>query len=302
MRNGRASSIGRLPDFLIIGAAKSGTSTFYRYLRRHPQLYMSPIKEPCFFDAAVAWSRGLDWYRSLFADARADQLCGEASTNYTRRPQVPDVPDRIAATIPDAKLIYVMRHPVDRAYSSYLHRYTKEVYPGQPITMDFEEYVESDPMCLDSSDYMMQIEPYLECFPREAFLFLLTETLNSNPRELLRETFRFLGVDEKVDLLAEGAIVENEGSAFRAAMLRAHTTEPLRRNPLLRRLAYSVPQSWRDRAYALLRQTAYGRRVGEAHSAPPMRRETRKALIERYRPSNRALGRLTGLDLRHWDR
>jgi hypothetical protein len=292
----------RLPDFLIIGAAKSGTSTLYRYLLSHPQLYLSTIKEPCFFDANVAWSKGLDWYRSLFADARPDQRCGEASTNYTRWPQVSGVPARIAATLPEVKLIYLMRHPVDRAHSHYVHRYTKEVYPGQPITKTFEEFVDTDPMCLDSSDYMLQITQYLEYFPREAFLFLLTETLSSDPAGLLQETLRFLGVDSGIDLLVEGAIVENKGSAFRDAKLRSHITEPLRKNPLLRRLAYAVSQSWRDQAYALFRKTSYGQRAREVYSARPMRTETRKALLERYRPSNQALSELTGLDLRHWDR
>ncbi len=76
---------GRLPDFLIIGAAKSGTSTLYQRLSGHPQIYMSPINEPCFFDTAVAWHKGLLWYRSLFANASPGQICGEASTNYSQR-------------------------------------------------------------------------------------------------------------------------------------------------------------------------------------------------------------------------
>ena len=106
----------------------------------------------------------------------------------------------LATTIPNAKLIYVMRHPVERAYSHYVHRYTKEIHPGQPITKGFEEFVATDPMCIDSSDYMQQIEQYLEWFPRESILFLLTETLESDPSELLQETFRFLGVDSCIDL------------------------------------------------------------------------------------------------------
>ncbi|MBC7173545.1 MAG: sulfotransferase domain-containing protein, partial [Polyangiaceae bacterium] len=100
------SSPGRLPDFLIIGAAKSGTTTLFRYLINHSRVFDLAEKEPCFFDAEVNWGRGLDWYRNLFVGARDDQLCGEASTNYTRYPQVPGVPERIKRVVPDAKLIY----------------------------------------------------------------------------------------------------------------------------------------------------------------------------------------------------
>jgi hypothetical protein len=291
---------GRLPDFLIIGAAKSGTSTLYQHLTRHPRIYMSTIKEPCFFDADVAWDKGLDWYRSLFADAGPEQICGEASTNYTRWPQVPDVPARISKILPDVKLIYILRHPVDRAYSHYVHRYTKEVCPGQPFEETFEEFVEHDPMCLDSSDYLLQINQYLEYFPRESFLFLLLDDLKRDPEALLRNAFRFLGVDEKADFLAAEEVMENQATSFREGKLREHITAPLRKNPILRGLAYSVPQSWRDRAYAMLQKTDYGKRVSSDHTSQPMREETREALLERYGASNGALSEMTGLDLSHW--
>jgi hypothetical protein len=291
---------GRLPDFLIIGAAKSGTSTLYQYLCRHPRIYMSAIKEPCFFDADVAWGKGLDWYRSLFADAAPDQLCGEASTNYTRWPQVPGVPARIAEMLPGVKLIYIMRQPVKRAYSHYVHRYTKEVYPGQPVTQPFEEFVETDRMCTDSSDYLLQIEQYLEHFPRESMLFLLLDDLHRDPGGLLQEVCRFLEIDTGIDLLADGLIRDNEAAGFHEAKLRSHITEPLRANPLIRRLAYAVPQSWRDRVYALLRKTSYGDRVDEEYSPIPMREETQKALLERYRESAQALSELTGRDVSIW--
>ena len=79
---------GRLPDFIIIGSAKSGTTSLYDYLLEHPLIYMSNPKEPCFFDENVAWDKGVAWYSSLFSGAENDQICGEASTNYTRWPQV----------------------------------------------------------------------------------------------------------------------------------------------------------------------------------------------------------------------
>ncbi|NER32103.1 MAG: sulfotransferase domain-containing protein, partial [Symploca sp. SIO1C4] len=77
----------RLPDFLIIGAAKSGTTTLYKYLCRHPQICMSNPKEPDFFAIDHIYDQGIDWYSSLFSEARLKQVCGEASTTYTRLPK-----------------------------------------------------------------------------------------------------------------------------------------------------------------------------------------------------------------------
>ena len=291
---------GRLPDFLVIGAAKSGTTTLYHYLRRHPGIFMSPVKEPCFFDPEVGGPRGVAWYRSLFAEARADQLCGEASTNYTRWPQVPGVAERIAALLPRVKLVYLMRHPVERAYAHYVHRYTKEVYPGRPFSQSFEEFVESDPMCVDGSDYMLQIEQYLRHFPRESFCFLLLEELRADPASALRKIHRFLGVDEMGELAGD-PISANDRESFHALQTRPLVTGPLRRSSLVRKLAALGPQAWRDCAYALLRRTPQGRRVERSFVPAPMREETRRDLLARYRDSNRALERKLDLDLSLWE-
>lgn len=294
------TQLGRLPDFLIIGAAKSGTTSLHRYLDRHPDIYMSPKKEPCFFDADVAWNNGLDWYRSLFGGASDSQLCGEASTNYTRFPQVPEVPARIANTLPAAKFIYIMRHPVDRAYSHYVHRYTKEVYPGRPFEQSFEQFVARDPMCLDSSDYLLQIEQYLRYFPAESFLWLFFEELKSDPASVVRKVLRFLDVDDRIDLLGASPIAANTASRSLDHRRRAEITKPLRNNPLIRTLAYSVPQSWRDRGYRILKKMRYGRRISKAFTPAPMQPETRQALIERFSESNQQLAELIGMDLPDW--
>ena len=127
-RKGTGESPGRLPDFVIVGAAKSGTTTLREHLLRHPDVFMCQPNEPCFFDANANWSRGLDWYKGLFAPADDDQLLGESSTNYTRYPQVLDVPHRIHDAIPGAQLIYIMRDPVLRTYSHFVHRWSKETH------------------------------------------------------------------------------------------------------------------------------------------------------------------------------
>ena len=111
----------RLPDFIIIGAAKAGTTTLHHYLDLNPQIYMSSPKEPCFFSDDEIYVKGVDWYSSLFSSAKPDQACGEASTRYSPYPQYTEAAPRMAELLPHVKLIYIMRHPVDRAYSHHVH-------------------------------------------------------------------------------------------------------------------------------------------------------------------------------------
>ena len=264
-----------LPDFFIIGAAKSGTSTLFGYLNRHPGIHMSSIKEPCFFDTDVGWHKGWEWYRSLFSEALPGQLCGEASTNYTRWPQVLDVPARISKHLPNAKFIYILREPVTWAYSHYVHRYTKEIHPGEPFRESFEDFVNHDPVCLDSSDYLQQIHQYLAHFTRDSMLFLLLDDLQRNPVEVLERVFQFLGIDTSPSVFEGGEIHSNEATVFRRAKLRGQITRPLRRVSLIRTLASMLPQSWSDAVYTSLRKTKYARGVGSRHEAKPMKPETR---------------------------
>jgi hypothetical protein len=124
---------GRFPDFLIIGSAKSGTTTLYECLQRHPNIFLPALKEPQFFSKNSVFEQGAAWYKALFAQAEDSQICGEASTTYTRWPHTPDVPRRIMNLLPNPKFIYLMRNPVERAYSHYCHHMRFEV------TMTFEE-------------------------------------------------------------------------------------------------------------------------------------------------------------------
>ena len=288
---------GRLPDFLIIGAAKSGTTTLHRYLCLHPQIYMSPVKEPCFFDRDVGWKKGLDWYKSLFAGAEAGQVCGEASTNYTRFPQVPDVPSRVAATLPDVKLIYIMRDPIDRTYSHFLHRNTKELYRHQPFAIPFDEFIERDKMCVDSSEYAVQISQYRDYFPPEAFQFLFFEELCANPARCMREVFQFLQVDAEVDVVGSSPLHANNTDRHVEARVRERTTRFLREYGWLRSAGRRLPESWRSVLYRLLTVAPHSRRARRQFEPPPMSAETARKLADRFRESNHRLSELLGVDL-----
>ena len=288
----------RLPDFLMIGAAKSGTTMLTQRFRRHPRLCVSRVKESEFFARDEVFAKGFDWYHSLFEDPRPDQLCCDASTAYSRSPQYPLAAERIAKSVPDAKLIYVMRNPVDRAYSHYVHRITKELYPGEPVRVSFEEHVKADPMCIDGSRYMDQINKYLPYYPKERFLFLFSENLRADPESVLSQIWAFLGIEE-VDT-SNAPVIANDAKTAQGHAIRSQTTGPLRRVPGLHAAARALPQSWRDKLYSLIAKSPYGKWQHRRHSPPELSHETRSHLINEFREPNRCLAEFLGKDLSHW--
>jgi hypothetical protein len=181
-----------LPNFFIIGAQKAGTSSLYNYLKSHPQIFMSEDKEPQYFATARNWSRGQDWYESLFDDAGNATAIGEASTVYSKHPVHHDVPERIAGLIPEARLIYLVRHPVERIRSHYEHLHKLGLANGiGPLAVEALE----DPKYVNYSRYAYQIDQYLKCFPREQLLVVTTEDMRDDRVATLSRIFGFLGVD-----------------------------------------------------------------------------------------------------------
>lgn len=292
--NQQHNSAMRLPDFLIIGAAKSGTTSLYKYLSRHPQIHLSSIKEPQFFAVDTQYERGIEWYSSLFDGASDEQVCGEASTDYTKLPLYPQTPERIARHLPQVKMIYIMRHPVERAYSHYVH-----LTRGQKIQLTFDEYIQENSVCLDTSAYIKQIERYLEFFPQEAFLFLLMEDLIDRPLPTLKQIYRFIGVDDSISLNEE-RITENNGRAYFKDTIRSKITSPIRALPFVEPVKDTLPQQWRDFAYNLLQNSFYGNLIKQQYLAPAMTNQTRKQLLEKFQDSNQKLAKFLDRDLSSW--
>ncbi len=183
----------KLPDFIIIGAMKCATSTLHEQMASHESFFMSEPKEPCFFSDDVVYTKGIDWYMDLFLAAKSGQLKGESSTHYTKLPDYPKTIDRIVHHCPQlCKFIYVMRHPVDRLVSHYVHQWSQGV-----ISCDINEAVHLFPELIHYSSYVMQIQPYLDRFGEDAVLPLFAERLRQNPQHELQVVFDFLGVKEK---------------------------------------------------------------------------------------------------------
>ena len=190
-----------LPDFLIIGAKKSGTTSLYSHLLQHPDVVTATRKEVLFFDHN--YHRGLRWYKRHFPLSlqktahrlrRGTRLMsGEASPDYLFSP---NVCERVAATMPDAKLIAILRNPVDRAFSAYQH----EVRVGWE-TRSFEEAIEAEKrntsgrgLYLRRGIYIKHINNWLQRFCREQVMICTTEAMEKDPAGTFRETVGFLGL------------------------------------------------------------------------------------------------------------
>lgn len=184
------SSTQHLPNLVIIGAMKCGTTSLHQYLNLHPQIQMSELKELDFFVEDKNWKLGVDWYRSQFP-ASVDIL-GESSPNYTKYPFFSGVPERMHQLIPDAKLIYLVRDPVRRVLSHYMHQYTNRA-EYRSLSKAFSDLNHNHYVI--SSRYAFQLEQFLSFYSLDQILVLSLEELACSPVNTLQQVFRFLGVD-----------------------------------------------------------------------------------------------------------
>jgi hypothetical protein len=179
----------RGPDFLGLGAQKTGTSWIYSCLYDHPQVCV-PIKDLHFFSRERNWGRGITWYEEQFARCGTNSIAGEFSTSYLADPLTPG---RIHEHYPSVTMIACLRNPADRAFSNFLNDLQAGTLPPQA---SFEEVLESHPEYLEQGAYATQLQRYLDRFPRESMLILLYDDLERDPRGLMSSIYRFLGVDD----------------------------------------------------------------------------------------------------------
>jgi hypothetical protein len=183
------ASRGALPNVVVIGAQKCGTSGLHYYLSLHPEISMSRPKELNFFIAERNWPRGADWYRAHF-DPRA-RVRGESSPNYTAYPQHMGVPDRMHSLLPEARLIYLVRDPLERIAAHWVHNYAKRRERGDLR----ETLLHPNTSYLVRSQYYMQLKQFLRFYERERVLVIEQNDLRDHREQTLRSVFEFLGVD-----------------------------------------------------------------------------------------------------------
>ena len=292
-------------DFVIIGAMKSSTTTFYQYLCRHPDIFMSTPKEPQFFSMRYDPGAGWDGYRKLFDPARQDQLRGEASTCYSRWPHYGNVAGRIATHLPDVKLIYLLRHPVDRAYSHYCHRMRGRLNSGDQPVISFEEALETLPEIIDASLYMKQIQEYLKHFSRQRLLVVTFDDLHQNTRSLLNRVQLFLEL-EPMDLLAQGPIVANPKGAAYARANKRRLLRSVRQHAALSRLLNLVPKRARQAARNWFINPSASAGVmnlavkSQLRQLSPLAETTRRQLLERFAEPTKQLETFMDQSLPDW--
>jgi Sulfotransferase family len=292
-----------LPNFFIVGAAKSGTTALYRYLRQHPDVYLPDVKEPRFFSydpddrTRYAGPRAHELidsvvkdqaaYEALYEAANGERAIGDVSPAYLPSPIAAD---RIRAAVPDARVVAVLRDPVERAYSHFLDN----VGSGWEPETDFERVLDLREQrrrerwwrkwdYVDNGFYAAQLERYFEAFERDRIRIYLYEDLRADPLDLVTEVLRFVGVDPSAELDVSGR--HNVSSVPRHRGVQRLLSAPAPVRGALRPL---VPGRLRSRI-----------RRGNLHR-PEMSPVARARLRETYREDVDRLEALIGRDLSAW--
>jgi hypothetical protein len=271
-----------LPNFLIIGAQKSGTSALASYLRAHPQVFMPDRKELHFFD--LHWSKGVAWYEAHFTKPEGVLAIGEASPPYLSDPESHE---RMAKVVPEAKLIAILRNPVDRAYSHYWHSRARRREP-----LEFEEALAAEadriaaapnPRIRDRYAYVargMYLDQLLhlcQYYPRDALSVLTLDELGADPLGTYAKLCTFLGIDP----------------SFAPSHL-GDTVYTYRR----------YRWKWANRVLARVPKGALKQRLKKLNRTenayPPMQPHVRARLIDLFREPNARLGDWLNKDLSSW--
>ena len=281
-QSSNGAGVGALPNLVVIGAQKCGTSGLHYYLSLHPEISMSRPKELNFFIEERNWPRGLDWYRRHFDPAA--RVRGESSPNYTAYPQHEGVPERMHDLLPEARLIYLVRDPLERIAAHWVHNYAKRRERGtlrETLTHPQTSYIER-------SRYHMQIERFLRFYDRERVLVIEQNDLRGEREATLRSVFEFAGVDP-------------EFTHPRFSDERHQTSRKMRSS----RLAIRLERASRSRGGKLLPSSLW---LG-LDALLPLRRpidrpDVRAALgaedLELLRSDAERLRELTGRDFEHW--
>jgi hypothetical protein len=272
-----------LPTFLVIGAAKGGTTSLFHYLRQHPDIYLVPTKETNFY-----WAEGaaegrripgtLDEYARCFAGARGQRAVGEISPQYLNSPTAPA---RIRRDLPGVRLVAVLRNPVERAWSDYLGR-ARIARERRPV----QEAIRPGERIFEHGLYAPRLARYAAAFPADRLHVALHDDFVADPRGTLRALLAFLGVDPEAPI----------------DMTRRHNAAALPGSPAVNRLLWTiVPVAQRlvpvrMRGTGLL-ETLMRRTYRPAGACPP---DLVRRLRAAYRDDILETGRILGRDLSRW--
>jgi hypothetical protein len=189
------------PNFLIIGAAKAATTTLASMLSQHPQAGIVAGKEPHFFSMDEQYRKGWAWYQNCFSHCQGKLAAGDASTSYSRIRYYPDTVKRILFHIPEVKIIYMVRHPLDRIVSAYIERLVSvdasHAYPS------VNHAVQAEPMMLDSSRYWEVFNHYRQFIDEARIKIVWFEEFTGNTVDTFHDICRFLDIDDTIIIQAD---------------------------------------------------------------------------------------------------
>lgn len=293
-----------MPNFLIIGAAKAGTTSIYHYLKQHPQIYMCPGKEPRFFalegekldfrgpTPGINQTSITTWepYCQLFQEVTTETAIGEASTIYLSSPKAPD---RIKHHLPDVKLIAILRDPSERAFSSYMHL-IRDGYE----TLGFAEAIEAEAIRIkenwqplwyykERGFYYKQLQRYFAIFRPEQIKIYLYEDLAADSTAVIQDIARFLGVD---DTFTPDLTRKNVSGIPKNRLLQNLLTK---KNPIKSVFKPLLPKPLRQRVLQSLSKQNLGPK-------PALSPEMRQQLVAIYREDILKLQELIQRDLSQW--
>jgi hypothetical protein len=280
-----------LPNLVIIGAGKAGTTSLHYYLDQHPEIAMSTLKETHFF-VSEDWRDRIDWYQSLFPKSAA--VRGEASPSYSTYPRRRGVPERMRELIPEAKLIYMVRDPVDRLvahYSQHIAAGREERSLERAITESLSNGDRPNNPYLAASSYATQVEQYLGHFPSEQLLVVDQAELAEDRLGTLRSVFDFLGVDRDFSSprFADMVNTKSDQLSFN------RVGRKLRDSRLRHAVRARVPRSVRRPVTKPI-----ARMLSKSVERPSPSPELADALRERLRPEVERLRELTGKPFDRW--
>jgi hypothetical protein len=271
-----------LPNFFIVGAMKSGTSTLHDYLRDIEEIYMAE-GEPHFFSDDDKFRQGLSWYSQLFTAGAACQAIGEKTATYS---YLPVACERMHACLPQARLIWIFRDPVRRAYSHYWHSVkngSERLSFAKAIARE-ERRVVKDVWrgYVKRSLYIEQVERFLQYYPKSQMLFLMFEEMLADPPAAVNQVLEFLDIPRTVPSVPAE---------------RQSNTTYIPRSRLLQWAAARLFGRG-SRAYHFVKR----RNMRSQPGYPPMSDELRRELTERFAAPNERLAELTGLDVGQWSK
>ena len=296
-----------LPNFLIVGAGKSGTTSLYEYLNQHPDIYLSPVKEPCYFsDGNPRFVRSNDEYEALFDGRTTEKAIGEASASYLYDPEAPK---KIQELLNKVKIIIMLRNPVDRAYSQWGQIFYHLGFENLPFEEALREedarishgkYHEDSPFYygfyhyFHAGLYYEQVKRQFDHFGRDMVQVHIFEEFILDPLKTCKAIFSFLGVDPSFTPIIKK---HNVAASFRFGFLHRFLLNP----PLFLEKTYQcLPVRYRliifKAARTLFRMNLHDQ------ARPPLEENVRNQLMERYLEDIHRLETLLGRDLSIWYR